>query len=400
MPTLDWHLTLTDIVWDSRACQPLWWMEEVDYLDERSEKVRWIPTRRLIGDWAQDQGWREFPDEPNGAWSVLRRLGEPHGIDRHPIQVHELTSPLGSVYEVGEDVTGTHDLVVYEAFDLPFVPVEVRSRYKVSKTRLLTRDGRDAAAIQNFVEQQGLITFIADRKIDPASPAPWLALRPRDAVRVSQAFTRAHPNWMKSWGLTEADLADEWAWSRACRPKTSRLTRWWHTTVDWVDKAINGVDRPPEHHRSAGPQPKRWRAFTWALSSTSDFHDGALVMRLQPLDGEKPAALNDRVVYRVCRACGYGFIGDIELRTSGGHGMGREIVRRIIGPHPDLQWATSTWKPSAVGFWEEMSAELAVDIVQNGPRPANCPHACEPFSLDVLQVSDFYYPAHLVQPVV
>jgi hypothetical protein len=169
-------------------------------------------------------------------------------------------------------------------------------------------------------------------------------------------------------------------------------------TLDKLEKASNGVDQP-EHHRSAGSPPERWRAFTWTLSRISDFHNDALVMQLQPLNGEKPATLDDLVGYRVCRVCGYGFIYDIELHTSGGHGMGREIVRRIIGPHRDLQWGTSLWKPSSVGFWEQMSAELAVDLIEAGPRPANCPHACEPFSLDVLQVSDLYYPAHLVQPV-
>jgi len=30
MPELDRRLTLTDIVWDSRAYQPLWWMQEVE----------------------------------------------------------------------------------------------------------------------------------------------------------------------------------------------------------------------------------------------------------------------------------------------------------------------------------------------------------------------------------
>jgi len=304
---------------------------------------------------------------------------------------------LGSIYQVDEEVRGTHNLVVYEALDLPFVPIKVRYRYEVREAPLLKTEDRDAAAIQDFVQQRGLTTFTGDRKIDPVSPAPWLALRPGDAVRVSQAFTRAHPDWMKSRGLTEADFADEWAWRRACRAKTSRLTRWRHTTLDKLEKASNGVQ--PEHHRSPGPQPERWRAFTWTLSRISDFHNDALVMQLQPLNGEKPATLDDLVGYRVCRVCGYGFIYDIELHTSEGHGMGREIVWRIIGPHRDLQWGTSLWKPSSVGFWEQMSAELAVDLVEAGPRPANCPHACEPFSLDVLQVSDLYYPAHLVQPV-
>ena len=80
------------------------------------------------------------------------------------------------------------------------MPIKVRYPYEVREAPLLKGEERDAAAIQNFVQQRGLTTFTGDRKIDSASPAPWLALRPRDAVRVSQAFTRAHPDWMKSRG--------------------------------------------------------------------------------------------------------------------------------------------------------------------------------------------------------
>lgn len=59
---------------------------------------------------------------------------------------------------------------------------------------------------------------------------------------------------------------------------------------------------PPKHHRSPGPQSARWRAFTWTLSGILDHHNdnGALVMQLQPLEGEKPAGLRDLVRYRVC----------------------------------------------------------------------------------------------------
>ena len=71
-------------------------------------------------------------------------------------------------------------------------------------------------------------------------------------------------------------------------------------TLDKLEKASNGVDQP-EHHRSAGSPPERWRAFTWTLSRISDFHNDALVMQLQPLNGEKPATLDDLVGYRVCR---------------------------------------------------------------------------------------------------
>jgi len=56
MPELDRRLTLTDIVWDSRAYQPLWWMQEVEDPDEQSERVRWLPTRQLLGDYGQDPG--------------------------------------------------------------------------------------------------------------------------------------------------------------------------------------------------------------------------------------------------------------------------------------------------------------------------------------------------------
>jgi hypothetical protein len=411
MRGLDRRLTLTDIVWDSQLHRPVWDLQEV--LTERSETVQWVPTRQLIGDWGQDQGWREFPDEPNAAWCLLRRLGQPHWIDNHPLPAHELSSPLGSVYEVDEEVRGSHNLVVYEALDLPFVPIKVCGRYRVRETTPhREREGRGAATIYDFVQQRGLVTVNGGREIDPASPAPWLALRLERAVKISHAFTRAHPNWMQSWGLTAADFADEWALRSACAAKASRLTRRWYTVLGRLDKMIGPRDGSARDYRGKKPQPEPWRALTWTLSSISDFaltwtlssisdfHNGALVMQLQPLDGEKPATLDDRVAYRVCRACGYGFIGNIELHTSGGHGMGREIIHRIIGPHRDLQWGASPWKLSSVGFWEKMSAELAVDIVQNGPPPVNCPHACDPFSLDVLQVGDIYYPAHLVQPVV
>jgi hypothetical protein len=97
------------------------------------------------------------------------------------------------------------------------------------------------------------------------------------------------------------------------------------------------------------------------FSRISELHNGVLVMRLKPTEGEKqPVGLSDRVGYRVCRVCGYGFIWDIELHTSGGHGMGREIIHRIIGPHRDLQWGTSLWKLSSVGFWEKMSAARSI----------------------------------------
>jgi hypothetical protein len=114
------------------------------------------------------------------------------------------------------------------------------------------------------------------------------------------------------------------------------------------------------------------------------------VMKLQPLDGEKLATLDKSVGYRVCRTCSYGFIYDIELHTSRGHGLGREIVWRSSVPTGTSKWGTTLWKPLSVGFWEQMSAELGVDLVQAGPRPANYTHACESFSLDVLQVSDIY----------
>jgi hypothetical protein len=169
--------------------------------------VQWVPTRQLIGDRGQDQGWRDFPDDPNGAWLLLRRLREPHSIDNHPLPVHELSSPLGSVYEVStlNGASGTHDLVVYEALDLPFVPIEVRGRYRVRATTPLREEGPGAAIIHDFVQQRGLVTVNGGREIDPASPAPWLALRLERAVKISHAFTRAHPNWMQSWGLTAAD---------------------------------------------------------------------------------------------------------------------------------------------------------------------------------------------------
>jgi len=108
---------------------------------------------------------------------------------------------------------------------------------------------RDGAAIQDSLQQRSLVTVIGDRgRSTREVPPPWLALPPKNAVEISQAFTRAHPNWMQSWGLTEADLADEWAWRRACGAKISRLAMW---------------SRGDQVYR-AQPEP---RAFTWTLST-------------------------------------------------------------------------------------------------------------------------------------
>ena len=161
---------------------------------------------------------------------------------------------------------------------------------------------------------------------------------------------------MKSWGLTEADFADEWAWRRACRAKTSRLARWWHTTLNKVEKASNGVDQPAETSPIPRTTTSALACLHLDLSGISDHHNdnGALVMQLQPLEGEKPAGLRDLVRYRVCRACGYGFIYGIELHTSGGHGMGREIVWKIIGPT-----GTSNGEPLRSRSWASSNRLVA-----------------------------------------
>jgi hypothetical protein len=180
MRGLDRWLTLTDIVYDSQFHQPVWDLQEV--LTERSETVQKVPTRQLIGDRGQDQGWREFPDQPNGAWLLLRRLREPHWIDDHPLPVHELSSPLGSVYEVSplNGARGTHDLVVYEALDLPFVPIEVCGRYRVRETtRLREREGRGAATIYDFLQERGLVTVNRGQGDRPGKPSPMAGVTAR-----------------------------------------------------------------------------------------------------------------------------------------------------------------------------------------------------------------------------
>jgi hypothetical protein len=54
------------------------------------------------------------------------------------------------------------------------------------------------------------------------------------------------------------------------------------------------------------------------------------------------------------------------------------------------------WKKSSVGFWQRIQDEFGIQFVRNLPHPP-CPHACEPFQLDVLKIAGRYYPEPLVQ---
>ena len=78
--------------------------------------------------------------------------------------------------------------------------------------------------------------------------------------------------------------------------------------------------------------------------------------------------------------------------------MGRAILEKIIGPNRGLRWGTTMWKESSVGFWQQIQDESGIQLVLNLPHPP-CPHACEPFQLNVLKIAGRYYPEPLVQPV-